>query len=107
MPHCRCDVLNSDVRFTCPIRALQSYNGALLEYKMTICGRERTSGETAAPPTCGERDILGTIKWYRHSPNRASTFKLLRRSVPADGTPNLTRFSTVKLNYKWKIIGLG
>ncbi|GBN29668.1 hypothetical protein AVEN_235210-1 [Araneus ventricosus] len=34
-------------------------------------------------------------------------FNPLRRSVPADGTPNFTRFSTVKFNYKWKIIGLG
>ncbi|GBN54990.1 hypothetical protein AVEN_215492-1 [Araneus ventricosus] len=30
----------------------------------------------------------------------------LRRSVPADGTPNFTLFSIVKFNYKWKIIGL-
>ncbi|GBM37897.1 hypothetical protein AVEN_68590-1 [Araneus ventricosus] len=37
--HCRCDVQKSDVRFTCPIKALQSYNGALLEYRMPICIR--------------------------------------------------------------------
>ncbi|GBN87903.1 hypothetical protein AVEN_154154-1 [Araneus ventricosus] len=35
--HCSCDVQKSDVRFVCPIRALQSYNGALLEYRMPIC----------------------------------------------------------------------
>ncbi|GBN78126.1 hypothetical protein AVEN_78049-1 [Araneus ventricosus] len=29
----------SDVRFVCPIRALQSYNGALMEYRMPICYR--------------------------------------------------------------------
>ncbi|GBM53327.1 hypothetical protein AVEN_259311-1 [Araneus ventricosus] len=29
---------HSYVRFSCPIRALQSYNGALLEYRMPICG---------------------------------------------------------------------
>ncbi|GBO42002.1 hypothetical protein AVEN_230088-1 [Araneus ventricosus] len=28
---------HSDVRFACPIRALQSYNGALLEYRKPIC----------------------------------------------------------------------
>ncbi|GBO20668.1 hypothetical protein AVEN_270379-1 [Araneus ventricosus] len=28
---------HSSVRFACPIRALQSYNGALLEYSMPIC----------------------------------------------------------------------
>ncbi|GBN77908.1 hypothetical protein AVEN_40027-1 [Araneus ventricosus] len=27
----------SDVRFVCPIRAFQSYNSALLEYRMPIC----------------------------------------------------------------------
>ncbi|GBL81342.1 hypothetical protein AVEN_143651-1 [Araneus ventricosus] len=31
------DVQKSDIRFACPIRALQSYNGALLEYRMPIC----------------------------------------------------------------------
>ncbi|GBO19729.1 hypothetical protein AVEN_5512-1 [Araneus ventricosus] len=35
--HCWCDVQKSDVRFTCPIRALQSYNGVLFEYRMPIC----------------------------------------------------------------------
>ncbi|GBO15653.1 hypothetical protein AVEN_17435-1 [Araneus ventricosus] len=31
------DAQKSDIRFACPIRALQSYNGALLEYRMPIC----------------------------------------------------------------------
>ncbi|GBM23344.1 hypothetical protein AVEN_97752-1 [Araneus ventricosus] len=39
MSHCSCDVQKCDVRFACPIRALQSYNGALLEYRMPICLR--------------------------------------------------------------------
>ncbi|GBO11717.1 hypothetical protein AVEN_175077-1 [Araneus ventricosus] len=37
--HCSCDVQESDIRFACPIRTLQSYNGALLEYRMPICFR--------------------------------------------------------------------
>ncbi|GBM76673.1 hypothetical protein AVEN_48795-1 [Araneus ventricosus] len=37
MSHYWCDVQKSDVKFTCPIRALQSYNGALFEYRMPIC----------------------------------------------------------------------
>ncbi|GBM22165.1 hypothetical protein AVEN_190822-1 [Araneus ventricosus] len=37
MSHCWCDVQKSDVRFTCPIRALQSYNGDLFECRMPIC----------------------------------------------------------------------
>ncbi|GBM89347.1 hypothetical protein AVEN_136441-1 [Araneus ventricosus] len=36
----------SDVRFACPIRALQSYNGALLEYRMPICRPDRTYGQS-------------------------------------------------------------
>ncbi|GBN05874.1 hypothetical protein AVEN_10082-1 [Araneus ventricosus] len=40
--HCLCDVQKSGVRFACPIRALQSYNGALLEYRMPICIRDET-----------------------------------------------------------------
>ncbi|GBO00650.1 hypothetical protein AVEN_28055-1 [Araneus ventricosus] len=37
--HCLCDMQKSDVRFVCPIRALQSYNGVLLEYRMPTCVR--------------------------------------------------------------------
>ncbi|GBM51984.1 hypothetical protein AVEN_32109-1 [Araneus ventricosus] len=32
---------HSYVRFACPVRVLQSYNGALLEYSMPICHRDR------------------------------------------------------------------
>ncbi|GBO14535.1 hypothetical protein AVEN_239491-1 [Araneus ventricosus] len=50
--HCRCDVQKSDVRLACSIRGLQSYNGALLEYRMPICGR---GGLLVRSRLCGRR----------------------------------------------------
>ncbi|GBM87362.1 hypothetical protein AVEN_112789-1 [Araneus ventricosus] len=48
--------MHSYVRFACPIRALQSYNGTLLEYSMPICMRApgSTPDSTVPPedPSC-------------------------------------------------------
>ncbi|GBM43809.1 hypothetical protein AVEN_225700-1 [Araneus ventricosus] len=46
-------------------------------YPRRVQGWERASGERAAPPACGGRDLLTTIKLYRHCPNRGSTFKYM------------------------------
>ncbi|GBM83498.1 hypothetical protein AVEN_199590-1 [Araneus ventricosus] len=50
---------HSSVRFACPIRALQSYNGALLEYSMPICDPDGISSPvdnlTSCTHTCAER----------------------------------------------------
>ncbi|GBO04646.1 hypothetical protein AVEN_268492-1 [Araneus ventricosus] len=41
---------HSYVRFACPIRALQSYNGALLEYSVPICVRAGIGGDHLVGP---------------------------------------------------------
>ncbi|GBO12492.1 hypothetical protein AVEN_201493-1 [Araneus ventricosus] len=61
-----------------PAGVVQKKKNTGLAYPRRVQGRERTSGQRAAPPACGGLDLLGAIKWYRHCPNRDSTFKYKR-----------------------------
>ncbi|GBN32728.1 hypothetical protein AVEN_47168-1 [Araneus ventricosus] len=64
-----------------------------------ILGNERADKAAKPPQTTPETFVPLTDIFQAVNP--------LRLSVPADDTPNFTRFSTIKFDYKWKIIGLG
>ncbi|GBO01679.1 hypothetical protein AVEN_224088-1 [Araneus ventricosus] len=51
----------SDVRFVCPIRALQSYNGALIEYRVPIC---RPNSHYRVKGNTGNLRVNSTVRHF-------------------------------------------